>query len=281
MIKILSLLLACVITITFHIEAMSDSRKTHVIQLYNQIPQTMIPAIRPLLDEGDTITNFGNQIIISTAPANIPEIDELVTRLDKRMRNLLITVQNNQSGTDADTTEGAVGVYTDENIRIDTGEPLKQKGGLTISHDGIGYHKNESKTRRTQQIEQQIRAIEGNPAFIYTGESMNIPSRDRYGNIYTTEVDAKRGFYLVARLLDDNTVLLEVSLSNDTFDPDSQQTVVNTERLASTVSGSTGEWISLGSLRLGDDQKSSGLVKKITANESSLTGISIKVVPLD
>lgn len=270
-----------ILLMTLSIQASADVRKTHIIQLYNQIPHTMVPAIRPLLDEGDSITSFGNQIIISTSPSNIESINDLVAKLDKRMRNLLITVQNNQSGIESSNSKGIVGSYTDDHLQVDTGEPLKQKGGLTISHDGIGYHTNESTSQRAQQMEQQIRAIEGNPAFIYTGQSMNIPTRDRYGNIYTTELDAKRGFYLVARLLDDDTVMLEVSLSNDTFSPDSEQTVVNTERLASSVSGATGEWISLGGLRLANDHEGSGLVKKITTNESSLTGISIKVVPLD
>lgn len=259
----------------------AEERKVHMIELRNQIPVTMIPVIRPLLDEGDTITHYGNQLIISTRPSKIGAIQTTVNKLDKRMRNLLVTVQNNQVVTNHEQDNGVVGIYEDDHVRVDTGKPLKQKGGITVSHEGIGYHTEEKKSRHTNQLEQQIRAVEGTPAFIYTGQSVNIPSRDRYGNIYTAEVDARQGFYLVARLLDDDSVLLEVSLSNDTFEPDSQQTVVNTERLASTVSGHTGEWISLGNLSLGSTGQSQSLVKKITEGDSALSAISIKVVPLD
>jgi hypothetical protein len=273
-----------VLSVFIDIAMAGDStRQAYVIELHNQVPETLIPAIKPLLAADDGISGFNNQLIITTDPQRIASILQLVSQLDKPLQNLLISVKNNNAGyMQNDNSDFSGGIKTGKVI-IGTGQPVpSQSDGATIQSSGLSYSTNSTARTFSTREEQQIRAVEGNPAFIYTGESRQIPTRDRYGNVLSTEVDANKGFYVTARLIGDR-VQLDIFVSNDAFDSSSNNSrqAVLTQQLSTTVNGRIGEWISLGGVTLGDNDSENSLAKKITTGSGSLGDISVKISPLN
>jgi len=264
--------------------AEDSARQAYVIELQNQVPETLIPAIKPLLAADDGISGFNNELIITTDPQRIASIRQLVSQLDKPLQNLLISVKNNNAGSSQDNNSGFSGGIRTGKIIIGTGQPApSQSDGTTIQSNGLSYSTNATTRTFSTRAEQQIRAVEGNPAFIYTGESRQAPVQDRYGNVSSTEVDANKGFYVTARLMGDR-VLLDIFVSNDAFDQssnNSRQVPVSIQHLNTTVSGRVGEWISLSGITLGDSEQENSLAKKITTGSGSLGDISVKIAPLD
>jgi len=288
--KIKSILTTLSLTIFFQVALADDSgRQAYVIELQNQVPETIIPTIKPLLSDGDGISGFNNELVITTDTQRITTIRELVKQLDKPLRNLLISVKNNNSGSSQDSNNGLSGGIRQGKFSVNTGEPIpEQTDGMTIRSNGLAYSTSSTQRTFSTQAEQQIRAVEGSPAFIYTGESRQFPNQNssgqnQYGDVTSSEVDANKGFYVTARMTGDH-VLLDISVSNDGFDKSSDhsgQSTINTQHLTTTVSGRMGEWISLGGIQLGERNHEDSSVKKITASANSLGDISVKINPLD
>jgi len=262
----------------------AGSRQSYVITIQHQLPETMIPAIQPLLAESDGISAYNHELIVTTDPQRIQSIRELVSQLDKPLRNLLITVKNNNNDSSTDNNSGFSGGIRQGKVFIGTGEPVRtQREGLTVRSEGLGYSTNTTTRSASTQSEQQVRAIEGSPAFIYTGESRLFSTHDAYGNSESTEVNANKGFYVTARITGDR-VQLELFITNDEFNQPatrSSQAAMSTQRLSTTISGSVGEWISLSGLTLSDSNAEKSQAKKITTGSTRLGDIAVKIAPLD
>lgn len=198
--------------------------------------------------------------------------------------NLMISVKNNNQVSGVENNSGFSGGIRRGKVYVGTGKPVPtQQDGATIRSEGLAYSTSTTTRTSTSNMEQQLRALEGSPAFIYTGESRLIPTRDAYGNIQSTQVSANKGFYINATLSGER-VILEISVSNDEFDQapgaNSSQDTLSTQRLSTTVSGRVGEWIALGGITLSDTSNAKSLAKKTTADTTTLGDISVKIIPI-
>src|SRR5262249_8437474 len=109
---------------------------------------------------------------------------------------------------------------------------------------------NRSATRETG-VTQTLRVLEGNSAFIHTGQTVPVSgtqaSRTPGGGqvARSTEfVEARSGFYVTPRLNGDR-VTLEISTERDRVrNPNTG--VVDLQRVDTVVSGRLGEWIEVG-----------------------------------
>lgn len=206
---------------------------------------------------------------------------------DVPLRNLLISVKNNNEGSESGQQQGLSGGIKRDKVFIGTGEPVRPaQDGLTIRHDGLAYNTVNTRRTFTSLSEQKIRAVEGYPAFLYTGQSIKIPSQDSDGDYYTVEADALQGFYVTARLAGER-VILTISTSDDHFNEGtgkrhgSEALVIETQHLSTTVSGRIGEWIELGGITLSDADSDSSQVKKTTTRSGSIGNIAVKITALD
>jgi hypothetical protein len=255
-------------------------RKAYVIELGHRLPEDVLPVVTPLLAEGDNATAFDNELILTTSPSRYSTILQIVEKLDTPLHNLMISVRNNNAGSGTRQSGSLGGGITHERIRIDTGQPVGSQG-LTVESHGLSYSTSTTTRSTTSETGQQVRAVEGHPAFIATGESMPVATQDAYGNITYTDVAANKGFYVTARLAGER-VILDISFSNDTFDKSSDQPGAReTEHLVTSTSGAVGEWISLGNLESANNDSEHSLVKKVTDMSTSLGNIAIRVTPID
>ena len=200
------------------------------------------------------------------------------------VRSLMISVRNNNDSSASNTNGEWSGGIRKETIYIGTGKPpAPPQEGANVRYHGLAYSTNSSSQTTRRQAEYQLRTIESHPAYISTGEARRFSNFDRYGNTESTRVDANQGFYVSARLIGNNRVLLDVFVLRDEFGQpisDLAHTTVSTQRLSTTVSGNVGEWIDLGGLLLRDDSDSGDQAKKITSHSQSLANIAIRVNPL-
>jgi len=218
--------------------------------------------------------------ICSTAWSEAP-----VTPADVPLRNLLISVKNNNEGSESGQQQGLSGGIKRDKVYIGTGGPVKPaQDGVTLHHEGLAYNTVNTQRTFTSLSEQKIRTVEGYPAFLYTGQSLKLPSQNAAGDYYTVDAEALQGFYVTARLSGER-VILTISTRNDHFDKSDGQrndeVVINTQHLSTTVSGRLGEWIDLGGITLSDTHNDSSQVKKTTTRSGSIGNISVKINPLD
>ena len=109
----------------------------------------------------------------------------------------------------------------------------------------------DTKSVRGEKSAQMVQTIEGGQAFIQVGRSLAIPMRQRiYGpggslvNETLVYRDIGSGFYAVPHL-NGQRVTIDITQQAETFEAHSRGGI-NSQKLATTVSGRLGEWIELG-----------------------------------
>lgn len=200
------------------------AQELQIVELRHRLADDVLPAVRPLLEEGGVLTGIDGVLFVRTSPANLEQVLAAIAAIDRPPRQLLITVgQGTVSSSSAAGARGSVVVGNDPRAEV-------QVGGLT-QHANL---RNMS----------SIRTLEGNETFIAVGQSA--PHRS-----------ADTGFYATARVSGDR-VTLEVSPRQQRFA--GRGGVVQSGGATTTVSVRLGEWIELGAVRDTSSGSTGGLL---------------------
>lgn len=256
-----------------------DGLRVEVYSLRHQTPEGVLPAVASVLRQGESAKGFNNDVVVNASDHTHHEVAYLLGQIDRPSRNLLISVQDNTSGNSTSNSSGVSGGIRTGNVVLGTGRPIVHDSGLVIRSDGLQVHTNQTQQHTTRNQSQQVRAIEGYPSWISTGQSAPVRSYDYYGNPTAEYVDANQGFYVTARLTGDR-VQLSISATNDRF-VDTRRAVIDTQQVHTSVSGAVGEWIDLGSIETSSRDHNSDYTSRGHSTGNRVTGISVRVVPVD
>lgn len=266
----------------------AENSSVQVYTLHHQIAESLLPAVNGMLLDGENVNAYNNELVVNASPASQQKIEALLQALDKPMRNILIAVRNNNTGSSASNNTNVSGGIRTGEVYLGAGGPVYRErhggdGGLVVQSNGVRVQTQREVKQTATQQEQSLRAIEGNPAWISTGQTVPYHGVDQWGNAITEYHNADRGFYVSARIVGDR-VQLDISTSNDSLSDDPRKQrhgVINTERLQTTASGNVGEWINLGGINLQDNSESHSYSDRGKTDNSSIGDISVRVIPVD
>jgi len=249
-----------------------------VLELQSRTAEEVIPVLRPLLGEADSITGMGSSLIIKAPPARVREIRQALLALDRPPQRLLISVDNRGDGLRRSSGyRGSVDIVGDEG-HIGINSPGKP--GDT-SQARIRLHNRA--TSGSSRSDFQVQALEGRPAYISSGVRLPLQERQRYyadGVIHerrTTQLqDVTAGFYVVPRLQGDS-VTLEILQHDDR----AGRGMVHTQSAGTVVRGRLGEWLDLGAVATETNIEESGLARGRSVEGSGRMHISVRVDCLD
>ncbi len=253
----------CLLLILFLLSTTASARQViELIPLQSQLPQNIIPVIRPLLGADGAINSMNNQLILKVEESQLSEIKQLIRQLDRPAQRLLIEVslegggQGRQSGYDV---KGRLS--TQGNNRAD----VKIK---------------EYRTRDRYDSSQVIRATEGYPALINYGRIIPYQEYDievRGNRLrqrqYTSFRNATSGFYVIPRL-NGNQVSLEIQQHRNQYHTDGSMAV---QGASTFVSGQMGEWIRLGGIGQTTNRHREGVINRSTRNINEDQQIYVRV----
>lgn len=195
--------------------SVSAQAATEVLPLQHRSTAELLPSAQSFLGKDGTVSAFEDKLIVNASAERIAELRSLLQQLDTIPRRLLISVDTDDSN--YQDTRGNARI-----IQYGTGN---REGGL-----------------------QQVRASEGQPALIQTGQSIPVTSTssDSYGRVQsdTRYRNVTQGFYVTPTVTGD-TVRLQISTNNDRMSRE-RQDVVNVQSTDTTVTGTLGQWIELG-----------------------------------
>ena len=244
-----------------------------IITVQHRPAGELLPVITALLRENESASAMDFRLIIRAGPGSLRDIRELIARLDRPPRRLLITVKY-LSATAAQTHLSQV------------------EGGIDVRGDDASARANvrvrDTHSRDGGEQQQRVQVIEGGQAFIEVGKLL--PFSD-----YRIEKDSGRllfeqetrflktgsGFYARPRLRGD-TVTVEISPQISRAQPNTSPPVLHTQSLTTTVSGKLGEWILLGgSLRAERAEQSGSIVRSTASREQEDKQIVLRVTELE
>lgn len=210
-------------------------QELEIIPLRHQTPDRVLPALQPLVEPGGSLSAGNNQLFLRASRRNREDIKRALAALDAPVRKLVIRVSQNR-GVDEGSRGGAVAgqVTLGGSSRVDASARVW-----------------DSRSVKSEAGSQMVQTIEGGRAFIQVGRSLPLPLRQVVvgpgGAVVSESVvyrDIGQGFYAEPRLAGDR-VTLEISQQADSLGGYGYGSV-NTQRVATTVSGRLGEWIELG-----------------------------------
>jgi hypothetical protein len=183
-----------------------------IIPLRHRTAEQVLPALRPLLEPGATLSGRGTQLVVRTSPANLAELRQALDAIDHPSRRLQISVRFDDA--------------------LDHTRQDASASGRISSNRGasVEVRAQESTRAGVERVDQRVQVLEGSRAFIATGRSTPIFDG-------STTRETMSGFDATARLAGGG-VLVEIAQRRDT--PGQQQA------LSTTVSGRLGEWLDVG-----------------------------------
>jgi len=253
----------CLLLILLVLSMAASARQViELIPLQSQLPQDIIPVIRPLLGADSAINSMNNQLILKVEESQLEEIRQLIRQLDRPPQRLLIEVSLEGGGQGQQSGYGVKGrISADGNSRAN----------VRIK---------EYQTRNRYDSSQTIRATEGYPALINYGQIIPYQEYDievRGNRLtqrqYTSFRDATSGFYVIPRL-NGNQVSLEIQQHRNRYRSDGSMAV---QGASTFVTGQLGEWIGLGGVGQATSRHREGIVHRSTRNNNANQQIFVRV----
>lgn len=224
-------ILALIFITLLNSSAFAEDTIIEVIPLTNRPAFEILPLLAPLLGNTAQLIDNGSNLLVKTTPDKLAEIKAIVSQLDVRQSNLVITVMQSRQTT-ADELNAAARVQ----VNVPTGDPSRSSGRI------IG-HLYQTQDKDADQNTQTVRTMEGVPAHIKAGNVYPRQSISTYGYATTTELaEATTGFAVIPRLAGEQ-VILSVSPWSDRMNGRGQ---IETQNAQSTLRMNLGEWVELG-----------------------------------
>ena len=191
--------------------ALGAQHALEIITLRHRTAEQVLPALRPLLEPGATLSGQSNQLFVRASPANLADLRLALEALDRPLRRLQISVRfegEREAGRGRIEASGSIG---------NRGSHLELKA-------------EESRLRREERVDQRIQVMEGGRAVVYSARSR--PQRQLIqtpGGVVSQPIvvvhDRATGFEVVPRL-SGSTVFLDIG--------------------GATLTAGLGQWIELG-----------------------------------
>jgi type II secretory pathway component GspD/PulD (secretin) len=249
-----------------------------IIRLNSRQVNEMIPVLRPFIDPDGSIAGMDSRLIIRTSPGNLQEIKRLLGELDRAAKRLMIHVRQARDAQDEESRIGA-----DVNAML--GRDSKVVIGNALSGEGIRFRAKQARTRDRHDITQRIRATEGYPAFIASGQSIPVREQNTYLSNETIHRqssvryrNATTGFYVVPRINGDS---LTLEISPHMVAPGSDHHSFDVQSAATVIQGRLGEWITVGGIEQGQALDRHGITRNISTRSNDSRLIELLVEEID
>lgn len=259
--------------------------RVEVIPLQNRFPADVIPVIQPLLPPGASVTGMNNQLIVKTTPENLAEIRNLLDSIDLKLRRLRIFVRQDVEGFGNRTQQSLSG-------HADLGDVTLRQGGRH-PHDGVAvgvgaedvniqYRRQDSAVSGADRASYQVQTVEGQPAYIRTGQAVPVPQRTvaaPNGVIVVQDTveyyDADSGFWVLPRLSGDAVTLL-IAPRTTKVNPGAIPRF-DIQGAETTITGRLGQWLDIGGISQTSSGSSHGWLGSETQRDSRETSIQVLV----
>lgn len=273
---LLRLLFLCCFVLALPVQA---QQSLEIIPLRHRSVEEVLPILRPLLEQGASLSGVNQQLFLRASARNREEIKRALATLDAPARRLLIRVTTELSEDMRRQGAGVSGSVGNEHARVTVGG-----GGSKYGNNPVTARVYDSHSAGSGASMQMVQTTDGERAFIQVGASVPVLLRQTAqapnGAIVMSNTseyrDISKGFYAEPRLSGDR-VRVTISQQSDTPGRYGQAQI---QRLSTTVSGRLGEWMQLGGMGQSTSSEGSGAFSVSTRELNSNRGIWLMVEEL-
>lgn len=248
--KLLQTTLICLISMGVYAQSV-----LHVVELYYADPVQVAAAIRPILAADDAIRSYDNKLIINTDRSRIDKISEIISLLDAKPRQILISL-----------TEDTQLVSRELNA------------GYPTANGQYSAQINQQQTSANQV--KTIKVMEGKETYIGQSGTAQVRRNTGYGSEYgrVQPIVVENGLHITVRLMDD-IANITIRSKSDQWDDDSG--TVQGNSIDTRIMGKIGEWIAVGGMsQTNNSSRQQNLSTSINREQSGFQ-LFVKIQPLN
>jgi type II secretory pathway component GspD/PulD (secretin) len=256
--------------------AVAGAQELQVIELRHRLAEQVLPVLQPLVEPGGVLTGADSMLFVRTSPANLAQIRQAVAALDRRPRQLRVTVGQGTVEAGVDSAVSGAATVGSGDLQVGVDRPPAGTPGVAVV---ARHHTQRANLRNVSSVT----TLEGTETFIAVGESATVsttqvtPGWAGPGVVQTTEYrDARTGFYATPRVSGD-LVTLDLSPTQQRFDGPPSDRRIATAGVTTQVSGRLGEWIRVGGSDSADRGESGGLLNWGTRSDAASYSVWVKV----
>lgn len=243
-----------------------------VIDLKHRRAEELIPVLQPLLEQGGALSGQDYKLFVRTSSANLAQLRSAVEQLDKQPRQMLVSVRRSTARDIQREEASASGTLRTGDGAISVNERPRSNSGTTV-------RAGERNLRTENSSISSVSVLEGNAAFISTGNTVPIVTAVAVGGGRRPFVggvvehrDLQRGFMVTPRVNGDQ-VILDISQQDERVAGDG----IQSQSLETQVSGRLGTWIQLGGVSETSTRTDSGILKRNYSTGGNELSIWVKV----
>jgi hypothetical protein len=232
-----------------------------IIPLRHSTVEQVLPALRPLLEPGGTLTGQQGQLFVRASPANIADIRLALEVIDRPLKRLQISVRF-------------------DDVREASRQGIEASGRISNRGSEVDVRAQNSRSSLDERVDQRVQVVEGGRAFIATGQSRPVVQRQRIqtpGGVIAQETfvmqEASTGFEVAPRLSGDR-VLLDIAPQRESF---TDSGAVQGQRVSSSASARLGEWFELGGITSSGIRDDRGIASASGSRSAESRRVWVKV----
>jgi hypothetical protein len=236
------------------------AQSLEVIDLKYRTAPEVIPVLQPLVEQGGALTGQDYKLFVRTSPANLRQLRAALERIDRRPKQLLVSVRR--------STEQEV-------------ERERAQGSAVVSNRGaaVAVNATNSNARDRSDGVASVQVIEGNSALISSGSDVPIVTaaaarggRRPFAGAVTEYRSLSSGFAVTPRV-NGSHVVLDIEQQDERVVNGN----VQSQHLTTQASGPLGEWIRLGGVSETASTHQRGTLSRQYSTQSDAREIWVKV----
>lgn len=252
--------------------------------MQHRLAADLVSVIAPLAGPEGSVQAGENNLIVQATAERMQQIREVIRKLDTAPRQLLISVRQGSDRRDNNQSASISGRAGINNGRVIL-RPQTREDAQAVLRDGNGNvirgGFSDENRRNQQNSTQQVRVIEGRPAFIQIGQQRPVVTRRVFPSVGRPVVIEEQG---VQDITTGFRVLPRIHGSQFTLDISPQQAqlrgqsgIVDVQRLTTSVSGPLGQWVDIGGAVQQQNRQTDRLGGSASSQSSIDTSVLIKV----
>lgn len=216
----------------------AQTTQLHTYRMQRALPEQVLPILEAQIGPGSSVSAYQNQLILNVTDTEYRDCLSLLEQLDVAARSLLISVRKAGSENARYQDYGVNGRIDSGNVQVSTGNSGSRHGSSAVN-----IRASDSTRSGSTHNSQQVRAVEGMPAFIAVGGSYPLTTHTSPYGTTRELVPVQSGFYATARVIDTD-VIVDIDQRDDRV----QGRNIATQGIQTQVRGRVGEWIPLGNI---------------------------------
>lgn len=260
-----------------------------IIPLRHRLVADILPVLQPLLADGGTVTGANGQIIVRSTPGNIADLRAVLATIDSPYRRLLITVRQDSAARFDSSGQALSGAFDAGDARgTFAASPGSDADAVVAGGDSgatVRYRTYGTESYDDRRNEHRVQTLEGQPAFIRTGQSVPYGSESVIvsgaGAVVTRGIeyrDVDAGVYVVPYVNGDR-VTLRISPRLDRLAAGGGGTI-ETQAVDTTIAGSLGQWLPLAGASQDEHADDAGMLASTRRAGAQSRGIWVRVEEL-